>query len=61
MLFRSMNMAASGFSKIAQNTPLGRIGTSADIAKVIYALTDENLYWVNGENIIVDGGNSNEF
>lgn len=61
LFLSNMNMTASGFSQIAQNTPLGRIGTSADIAKVIYALTDENLYWVNGENIIVDGGNSNEF
>lgn len=37
-------------------TPLGRVGTPEDIAKVAIFLASEDSYWVNGETIAVAGG-----
>jgi len=39
-----------------QHTPLGRMGTPEDLAKVVVWLLSEDSYWVNGQVIIVDGG-----
>lgn len=38
--------------------PLGKLGTPNDIAKVVYFLTTTNNTYINGQNIIVDGGYS---
>ncbi len=37
-------------------TPLGRVGKPADIAKVAVFLASDDSYWVNGELIAVSGG-----
>jgi 3-oxoacyl-[acyl-carrier protein] reductase len=37
-------------------TPLGRIGRPADIAKVAVFLASDDSYWINGELIAVSGG-----
>jgi 3-oxoacyl-[acyl-carrier protein] reductase len=38
------------------NTPLGRVGKPADIAKVAVFLASEDSYWIHGETIAVAGG-----
>jgi 3-oxoacyl-[acyl-carrier protein] reductase len=37
-------------------TPLGRIGQPEDIAKVAVFLVSDDAYWVNGQQIVVAGG-----
>lgn len=37
-------------------TPLGRVGTPADIAKVVIFLTSDDAGWLTGEVIIASGG-----
>lgn len=41
---------------IAATTPLGRMGTPADVADVIVFLASPASRWVTGRTIIVDGG-----
>ncbi|MDH4280601.1 MAG: SDR family oxidoreductase, partial [Acidimicrobiia bacterium] len=36
--------------------PLGRLGTSADIAEVVLFLASDAAAYVHGQNILVDGG-----
>jgi NAD(P)-dependent dehydrogenase (short-subunit alcohol dehydrogenase family) len=36
--------------------PLGRLGTSADIAKAAVFLTSANASWITGAELAVDGG-----
>ena len=36
--------------------PTGRIGTPQDIAAIVAFLASEEASWINGQNIIVDGG-----
>lgn len=38
------------------NTPLGRLGRPADIAKVVAFLLSDDAGWVTGQNITIDGG-----
>ena len=38
------------------NTPLGRVGTTADIAAAALFLASEDASWVTGETLFVDGG-----
>lgn len=45
-------------SILIKNTPLKRLGTPKDVSKIIRFLLSEESYWITGENIIVDGGNS---
>lgn len=39
-----------------RRNPSGRLTTTADIARTIRALSDPELVWINGTNIIIDGG-----
>lgn len=41
-----------------KRTPLGRMGTSAEVAEVIMFLATKSSSWVNGQVIAVDGGKS---
>ena len=41
-----------------QNTPLGRSGTSDEVAAVIVFLASEAASYVTGQGIVVDGGNT---
>ena len=36
--------------------PSGRIGTPIDVAKLVLFLCSEEAFFINGENICVDGG-----
>ena len=37
-------------------TPLGRVGTPPDIAKVVVFLASEHAGWLTGEIILASGG-----
>jgi 3-oxoacyl-[acyl-carrier protein] reductase len=41
---------------VVARTPMGRLGTPADIADVVAFLASEDGRWVTGQNIRVDGG-----
>ncbi len=42
--------------KIAQNIPLGKLGTPEDVAKVVAFLCSDNAAYITGQVIAVDGG-----
>lgn len=37
-------------------TPIGRAGTTVDVAKVVYFLASDQASFISGENITIDGG-----
>jgi enoyl-[acyl-carrier protein] reductase III len=39
-------------------TPMGRLGTPADIGKVVALLCSEDAGWITGQVIMADGGAS---
>lgn len=43
--------------RAARHTPLGRAGTPAEVAEVIAFLASPAASYVNGETVVVDGGN----
>jgi NAD(P)-dependent dehydrogenase (short-subunit alcohol dehydrogenase family) len=46
-----------GFTEVAEaGTPLGRIGTAAEVAEVIAFLCSDSASYLTGQNIVVDGG-----
>lgn len=53
----SVGIIGSDFEKnMVADTPIGRIGQPADIAKVAVFLASSDADWVNGERISVSGG-----
>src|SRR5262249_3449783 len=42
--------------KVISSTPLGRLGTPADIARVVVFLASDESAWVTGEVIRASGG-----
>lgn len=44
------------FERIGQNINLGRMGKPEDIASVVAFLSGPEGAWVNGQQIIVNGG-----
>jgi 3-oxoacyl-[acyl-carrier protein] reductase len=38
------------------NTPLGRIGTTADVAAAALFLASDDSAWITGDMLLVDGG-----
>ncbi len=47
----------SEFEKqLVARTPLGRIGTPSDIAKVVVFLASDDSGWLTGEHILASGG-----
>ena len=42
--------------ELADRTPLGRIGTPEDVARVIHFLTDDSSSFITGQVLSVDGG-----
>ena len=43
----------------AQEFPMGRLGTPAEVAKLVAFLCSNNASWINGAAITIDGGESN--
>ena len=54
-MFRSRNDAEKR-AFLASKVPLKRLAEPADIAEVVYFLCSENNRYLNGQDIIVDGG-----
>jgi 3-oxoacyl-[acyl-carrier protein] reductase len=48
-------------SFIENNLPLGRLGTSEEVASIVLFLCSKQASLVNGSNIAVDGGESSSF
>ena len=47
---------AEDLQALADETPLGRIGTPRDVAKAVKFLISDDASFITGQNIIVDGG-----
>ena len=41
---------------ITKRIPSGEIGTPEEVAKLVAGIADENLHFLNGETIYLDGG-----
>lgn len=54
-LFLQRNSAAT-IEHLTRQTPLGRIGEPADVARVVAMLVRNEASWVSGQTIRVDGG-----
>tara|TARA_R100001530_G_scaffold1886_1_gene3242 strand:- start:18021 stop:18743 length:723 start_codon:yes stop_codon:yes gene_type:complete len=46
------------FKKLVKDTPMGKIGKPEDVANVVKFLCSDEASYINGTNIIVDGGES---
>jgi 3-oxoacyl-[acyl-carrier protein] reductase len=54
---RALEEYKNGFEEMAiARTPLGRMGTADDIAKVALFLASEDSGWITGEELLVGGG-----
>lgn len=47
---------AAALSELRDETPLGRIGTPADVAEAVFFLASDNASFITGQIIGVDGG-----
>lgn len=47
---------ADDLQSLAEETPLGRIGTPEDVAKAVKFLISDDASFITGQNLIVDGG-----
>lgn len=56
MAARTGNMTPEVIERWLEHTPLGRVGTTDDIASAILYLGGDEATWVTGHNLVVDGG-----
>lgn len=52
------NNSAEVINDFISRIPIGRLGTADDIAKIVYFITTTQNPYINGQNIVVDGGYS---
>tara|TARA_B100001964_G_scaffold6969_1_gene7555 strand:+ start:1325 stop:2053 length:729 start_codon:yes stop_codon:yes gene_type:complete len=52
------NKNTAKFKKLVKGTPMGKIGKPEDVANVVRFLCSNESSYINGANIIVDGGES---
>ena len=41
---------------LLDRTPMGRLGTALDIANGVLFLASDELFWVTGSELVIDGG-----
>lgn len=56
MAHRTGNMTPALIERWMDRTPLGRVGTTDDIASAVLYLGGDQSTWVTGHNLVVDGG-----
>jgi NAD(P)-dependent dehydrogenase (short-subunit alcohol dehydrogenase family) len=49
-------LSARGEEQVAKAYPMGRLGTSADVAGLVAFLVSDAASWITGETVRVDGG-----
>jgi NAD(P)-dependent dehydrogenase (short-subunit alcohol dehydrogenase family) len=42
--------------EVAENTPVGRLGTPDDVGPLVSFLASESASFITGANLVVDGG-----
>jgi len=50
------SLGPEGLSRIAQQIPVGYVGTPEDIAAIVTFLASDEARYLTGQNIVVDGG-----
>ncbi len=56
MAARTGNMTPAVVERWLEHTPLGRVGSTDDVASAILYLGGDEATWVTGHNLVVDGG-----
>jgi NAD(P)-dependent dehydrogenase (short-subunit alcohol dehydrogenase family) len=54
----SKNNSAETIEKLTQGIPVGRMGTPKEIARAVKFLASEDNTYINGHDLVVDGGYS---
>jgi 3-oxoacyl-[acyl-carrier protein] reductase len=49
-------MDAGSVAHLVQQTPMGRLGTPADIAAAVALVASDDAHWITGQNIAASGG-----
>ena len=44
---------------IKKNIPINRIGKTSDVSNLVIFLSSEHSSYINGQNIVIDGGQTN--
>ncbi|WP_164462252.1 SDR family oxidoreductase [Bacillus sp. FJAT-42376] len=57
-LARGLYPNEEAYEKAAKNHPRGKFGTPEEIAKAVYFLASPDSSYINGHNLIIDGGYS---
>ena len=55
-LARKLYGSEEGFQKAFKQHPRGSFGTPLEIAKAVYFLSSEDASYINGHNLVIDGG-----
>jgi len=58
MSARALNNDPERKNKVLSRTPMGKLGTPADVADAVYFLSTEGAKYITGTVLPVDGGNS---
>lgn len=53
------NVYIEGKENVKPTGPMGRLGRPEEVAKLVAFLCSNDASWINGSNLIIDGGESN--